>query len=105
MSSQIRSQRGNDFTKEDLGVNICDKAADDDFCAGRSLPYHLGTDRMVFFSAKEKEGSNFLSEGPPGSQVMLVYIYFKICSDLLCRERYILCISDFLSCLFVKPLE
>lgn len=54
MSSQIRTQRGNDFTKEDLGVNICDKAADDDFCAGRSLPYHLGTEWFSSLQSRRK---------------------------------------------------
>lgn len=102
VSSQIRLQRGNDFTKQGLGVNTCKKAAAAGFCTGRSLPYHLGRNRMVSFTAKEKEYSNFLSEGRPGSQVMLVYISFKICSDLLCTERYVLCISDFLSCLCCK---
>lgn len=102
VSSQISLQRGNDFTKENLGVNTCEEAYTAELCAGRSLPYHLGTNRMVSFTAKEKEDSNFLSEGPPGSQVVLVYISFKTCFDLLCTERYIPCISDFLSCLCCK---
>lgn len=92
VSSQVRLQRDNDFTKENLGVNICEEVAAADFCAGRSLPYHLGTSRRVFFTGKEQEGSSFLPEGLSGSQVTHVHISFKLCSDLLCTERYMLCI-------------
>lgn len=53
VSSQVRLQRGNDFTEEEIGVNTCEEgAAAAASCAGRSLPYCLGTNRMVFFTAK-----------------------------------------------------
>lgn len=52
MSSQVRLQRGNGVTKEEIGVNTCEEAAAADSCAGRSLPYCLGTNRMVFFTTK-----------------------------------------------------
>lgn len=45
-------QRGNGFTEEEIGVNTCEEAAAAASCAGRSLPYCLGTNRMVFFATK-----------------------------------------------------